>query len=341
MDTADFDYDLPPHLIAQEPARPRDSSRMLVLHHASAEIEHRGFRDFLSYLTPQDIVVLNDTRVIRARLLGRRYPGGGSAQVLLLAEREEGVWEALATPGRRLLPGRRIVFGEGELWAEVLARTAAGGRLLRFSGSGDVRARLEQLGEVPLPPYVHRALQDDGDYQTVYARVPGASAAPTAGFHFTPELLGAVAAKVRAVVSLTLHVGVSTFRPIHTAHVEDHEMHVESYHLPDETARRVSEQVAAGQRVVAVGTSTARALESAMEEAGRVRAGDGETALFITPGYRFRALGALLTNFHLPRSTLLLLVCAFAGRETILRAYRQAVEREYRFLSFGDAMLIV
>jgi len=341
MNITDFDYDLPAELIAQEPARPRDSSRMLVLHPGTGEIEHRAFRDFVSYLRSDDVVVLNDTRVIRARLHGRREPGGGRAEVLLLSEREGGVWEALVAPGRRLPVGRQIVFGEGELRAEVMGRTPAGGRLIRFEGVGDVRADIERLGEMPLPPYIHRGLDQESDYQTVYAQTPGASAAPTAGFHFTPELLEMVKARGQAVAYVTLHIGLGTFRPIHVERVEDHEMHVERYAVPEATAKLVLEAKSQGQRVIAVGTSTARALESAAAETGKVRPGAGETDLFITPGYRFRVVDGLLTNFHMPRSTLLLLVCAFAGREAILRAYRGAVEQRYRFLSFGDAMLIV
>jgi len=347
MNIADFDYDLPSELIAQEPARPRDSSRLLVLHRETGKVEHRVFRDLVAYLAPDDVIVLNDTRVIRARLWGRREPGGGRAEVLLLAEHGENVWEGLVTPGRRLPPGRQIVFGEGELKADVLERTASGGRLLRFSGVGDVRSQLERLGEVPLPPYIHRPLDEEADYQTVYASAPGAAAAPTAGLHFTPEMLEAVRAQVRAVVSLTLHIGVSTFRPIHVEQIEEHEMHAESYAIPEATATLATDAA----RVVAVGTSTARALEAATQENGAasvggtpvplVRPGLGETDLFIFPGYRFRVVKALLTNFHMPRSTLLLLACGFAGREAVLRAYREAVERRYRFLSFGDAMLIV
>jgi len=341
MNVADLDYHLPPELIAQEPVRPRDSSRMLVLHRASGEIEHCTFRDLPSYLGPGDIVALNDTRVMRARLRGRRQAGGGAAEVLLLAERGDSVWEALVTPGRRLPVGRRIVFGQGELWADIVARTAAGGRLLCFGGCGEVGADLERLGEAPLPPYIHSTPADEADYQTVYAQAPGASAAPTAGLHFTPELLEAVRARVDAVVPLTLHIGIGTFRPIRAERIADHEMHAERYVIPEATARLISEGVPVGRRVVAIGTSTARALETAATEEGRVRAGAGETTLFATPGYRFRVLGALLTNFHLPRSTVLVLVCAFAGPEATLHAYREAVARRYRFLSFGDAMLIV
>jgi len=346
MHISAFDYDLPPELIAQQPARPRDASRMLVLHRASGEIEHRGFRDLASFLQPDDVVVLNDTRVIRARLRGRREPGGGKAEVLLLSPRTDGLWEALVTPGRRIQPGRRIVFGEDELRAEVVARTPDGGRLVRFSTAGgsslrnDVSAALERLGEVPLPPYVHTPLAQESDYQTVYAHTPGASAAPTAGLHFTAELLAEVRARVHAVTSLTLHVGMGSFRPIRAENVEDHRMHAEHYGIPESTADLVTKALAEGRRVVAIGTSTARALETAAAE-GVVRAGAGETELFIRPGYEFQTIGVLLTNFHLPRSSLLLLVSAFAGRSRVLQAYREAVELRYRFLSFGDAMLIL
>jgi S-adenosylmethionine:tRNA ribosyltransferase-isomerase len=340
MDTADFSYHLPPELIAQEPARPRDSSRLLVLHRASGEIEHRTFHDLPEYLRASDVVVFNETLVIRARLHGQR-PGGGKAEVLLLEEREPGLWEALVSPGRRLPPGREIAFPEFGLRAEILSRTTAGGRILRFHGPEEAIAGLAELGEMPLPPYITRPLTDARDYQTIYARLPGSSAAPTAGLHFTPEMLEQVRTRVQAVAQLSLHIGLATFRPIHTDRVEEHDMHTEKYHIPEVTAEAVSRALAEGRRVVAVGTTTVRALESAAAEDGRVRPGLGETDLFITPGYRFRVVGGLLTNFHLPRSTLLVLVSAFCGREQILRAYAEAVEQEYRFLSFGDAMLIV
>jgi len=341
MNIADFDYHLPEERIAQEPACPRGSSRLLVVHRSSGRIEPRNFRDLPDYLTPEDVVVLNDTRVIRARLRGRRQPGGGKAEALLLADQGGGVWEALVSPGRKLSPGRHIVFGEGKLRAEVLDRTPSGGRLLRFCGRADLSAELERVGEVPLPPYIRRPLRDEADYQTMFARTPGSSAAPTAGLHFTPELVEAIRARVAALASVTLHIGVSTFRPIHVEKLADHKMHSESYAIPRSTARVVSDALLARRRVVAIGTSTLRALEAAAEEDGRIRAGAGRTDLFVIPGYRFRVVGALVTNFHLPRSTLLVLVCAFAGRELVLRVYREAVAREYRFLSFGDAMLIV
>ena len=340
MNTSDFDYDLPPELIAQEPARPRDSSRLLVLHRDDGAIEHRRFRDLPEYLRPTDVLVLNETRVIRARLRGRRHPGGGKAEVLLLHDHGGGVWEALVSPGRRLPPGREIVFDGAELRAEVVARTPAGGRLLRFPDPERAAALLPVLGEVPLPPYITRPLQHESDYQTVYACRPGSSAAPTAGLHFTEEMLAAVRRQVAAVVPVCLDIGLGTFRPIHAPRVEDHDMHEEHYLVSGHTAAVLSRAMAAGQRIVAVGTTAVRAMESAAE-AGEVRPGAGRTELFIRPGYQFRAVGALLTNFHLPRSTLLVLVCALAGRERILRAYAEAVAERYRFLSFGDAMLIV
>ena len=314
---------------------------MLVLHRATGQIEHRQFRDLPGYLTGQDVVVLNNTRVIRARLVGRREPGGGRAEVLLLIERGNGLWEALVTPGRRIPVGRRLVFGDGQLRAEVVDRTPTGSRLLRFDGAQEVKQAIALLGEVPTPPYVHRPIEQESDYQTVYAEVAGASAAPTAGLHFTDQVLDEVRARVRELVYVTLHIGLGTFRPIHTDTVEEHDIHAEWFEVPATTAAVVSQALANDRRVIAVGTSTARALEAAYNEDGRVRAGAAETDLLILPGYRFRTVGALLTNFHMPRSTLLALVFAFAGRDQILRAYREAVEMRYRFLSFGDAMLIV
>lgn len=340
MRLSQLDYHLPQQLIAQHPARPRDASRMLVLRRRTGLIEHRQFRDLPAYLTADDVVVLNNTRVIQARLRGRRDPGGGKAEVLLLTDRGGDIWEALVTPGRRLPAGRRIAFGDGELVAEVLARTPGGGRLLRFTAAEDVTAAISRYGAVPTPPYVHEALEQESDYQTVYAEVPGASAAPTAGLHFTPQVLQQVRERAGDMVSLTLHVGLGTFRPIHMQMVEDHEMHAEWYEVPAPTAAVVCQALTAGRRVVSVGTSTARALEAACDKSGSLRPGAAETKLFILPGYRFRVVGALLTNFHLPRSTLLALVCAFAGREQIMQAYREAVALRYRFLSFGDAMLI-
>ncbi len=341
MHIAELDYDLPPELIAQEPARPRDSSRMLVLRREAGKVEHRRFKDLPDYLLRDDVVVLNDTKVIRGRLKGRREPGGGRAEVLLLSEREGGLWEALVTPGRRLQPGREIVFGKGELRARVVDRTPSGGRVLRFLGVEPLAPALSRLAEVPTPPYVHRPLDHESDYQTVYARVPGASAAPTAGLHFTAEMLEAVRGRTQAVTYITLHVGLGTFRPIRTEKVEDHTMHPERYAIPEKTAEVITRALAEERRLVAVGTSTVRALESTVAGDGTLRPCTGETNLFISSGHRFRSAGALLTNFHRPRSTLLALICAFAARDQVMRAYREAVEMRYRFLSLGDAMLIL
>jgi len=341
MRVCEFDYHLPPELIAQEPARPRDSSRLLVLHRGSGEIEHRAFRDLSGYLRADDVVVINETRVMRARLRAVRQPGGGAAEVLLLEDRGGGVWEALVSPGRRLPPGRQLAFPVHGLRGEILERTPSGGRLVRFSGPPAVVSALATLGDVPLPPYITRPLDAESDYQTIYARHIGSSAAPTAGLHFTPEMLADVRSRVHAVTSLCLHIGVATFRPMHVEAVEEHEMHTEKYGIPEATADSVNRARAEERRVLAVGTTTVRALEAAADERGRVRAGEAETDLFLRPGYRFRVVGGLLTNFHLPRSTLLVLVSAFAGKELIFRAYEEAVAQRYRFLSFGDAMLIL
>ena len=340
MNVSEFDYHLPPELIAQEPARPRDSSRLLVVHRETGELEHRGFRDVLEYLRPDDVMVLNETRVIRARLPALRS-GGGKAEVLLLEDRGEGVWEALVSPGRRLPPGRDLVFPNCDLRAEILERTPSGGRLLRFTGPAEALAAIPTLGEVPLPPYITRPLEAESDYQTVYARCLGSSAAPTAGLHFTPEVLEQVRVRVRAVTSLSLHIGVATFRPMHVEEIEEHEMHTEKYCIPEATAREVNRASTEGRRVLAVGTTSVRALEAAAREDGRPRGRGSGNGSLPPPGSHFRVVGGLLTNFHQPRSSLLALVCAFAGKELIFRAYEEAVARRYRFFSFGDAMLIV
>ena len=336
---SDFDYPLAPELIAQRPARPRDSCRLLVLDRRTGETWHRQFPDLVAELEPDDVVVLNDTRVLPARLRGRKAETGGEVEVLLLREHAPDSWEALVRPARRVRAGTRLLFGEGELQAEVVGITAEGGRRLRFSSRGPVRRALERLGEVPLPPYVHRRIARRADYQTIYARAAGSSAAPTAGLHFTARLLDRIRAGVDAVVPLTLHIGVATFRPIRTERLEDHAMHVEHYVVPEATARAVNSARERGSRIVAVGTTTVRALESAGRD-GLVQAGAGATDLYLRPGRRFQVVDAMLTNFHLPRSTLLLLVCAFAGREPVLRAYAEAAARGYRFFSFGDAMFI-
>ncbi|MGE5509189.1 MAG: tRNA preQ1(34) S-adenosylmethionine ribosyltransferase-isomerase QueA [Chitinophagales bacterium] len=342
MRVADFDYELPPELIAQTPAEPRDSSRLLVLDRRTGAVEHRHFYDLPRFLSAGDLLVTNDTRVIRARLFGRKAEGGGKVEVFLLRPLSGSEWEALVRPGRRVRRGTALVFGEGELTAQVTGEGPAGKRTVRFAGAGDLRATLDRLGQVPLPPYITTPLSDGERYQTVYAEREGSVAAPTAGLHFTPELLERLAAQGVGRASVTLHVGLGTFRPVEVEEVEAHEMHSEYYEVSAETAERIRAARRSGGRVVAVGTTSCRTLETvAALGGGEMVAGSGWTDIFIYPGYRFRAIDALVTNFHLPRSTLLMLVSAFAGRELIFRAYEEAIRERYRFYSFGDAMLIL
>lgn len=338
--TSDFDYDLPPELIAQHPLAQRDASRLLVYDRATGGVEHRHFADVLEYLNAGDVLVLNDTRVIPARILGRKEDTGGKIEFLLL-RREGDVWETLAKPARRAQPGTWFTFGEGVLRAEVVAEGLEGMRRIRLHHEGTLEEALDRVGTMPLPPYIHERLNDPERYQTVYARERGSAAAPTAGLHFTPALLEAVRAKGVTIAPVLLHVGLGTFRPVAVEDVSEHKMHSEYYEVSAETAETINRTRAAGGRVVAVGTTSARTLESAAAEDGTVHPGKGWTDIFITPGYRFRAVDALITNFHLPRSTLLMMISAFAGsREEMLRVYRLAVEERYRFFSFGDAMLL-
>ena len=349
-----FDYDLPSELIAQTPIEPRDASRLLVVHRDTGALEHRTFRDILSYLRPGDLLVVNRSRVIPARLRGTKAASGGAVEVLLLAVRADlgpDTWEALVRPGRRLHPGQRLTFGDGALGAEVLERTPAGGRIVRLAApDGDVAGALARIGSMPLPPYIHAPLSDPERYQTVYAQIPGSAAAPTAGLHFTPALLAELETRGVGTAYVTLHIGLDTFRPIDEDDVAAHQIHSEAIELDDETAARINATRAAGGRIVAVGTTAVRTLESGAaraEELGHAGGWSvvvpyhGRTSLYIVPGYRFRAVDVMLTNFHLPRSTLIVLVSAFAGREMILRAYREAVAQRYRFYSFGDAMLLL
>ena len=353
---SDFHYELPKDRIAQTPAEPRESSRLMVLHRADGSIEHRIFRDIVSYLRPGDTLVVNDTRVIPARIIGRRIlragengervPTDSSAPVelLLLKQRENDVWETLAGPGKRAKPGDVLDFGDGVLEAEILEVIEGGCRLVRFAvrrGADSFFAALDLLGAMPLPPYITEKLEDPERYQTVYAKHPGSAAAPTAGLHFTPELLERVRGQGVAVVPVLLHVGLGTFRPVKEDRIADHEMHAEYIRVTEEAADEINARRAAGGRIIAVGTTSCRVLESAADENGIVHPVSADTGIFIYPGYRFRATDALITNFHLPESTLLMLVSALAGRETILSAYRCAVESGYRFFSFGDAMFIV
>lgn len=351
---SDFDYELPEELIAQHPPGRRDASRMLVLSRAEARWRDGSFSEFPSELHEGDCVVVNNTRVFPARLVGRREPTGGRVEVLLVRRREDlggETWEALARPGRRLDAGARLTFGDGRLKAEVLSRTDDGARrVVRFETSdtgGDFAALLEEFGRMPLPPYIKREGEDlasrDEDrerYQTVYAASPGAIAAPTAGLHFTSEVFERLRARGVRVAELTLHVGYGTFAPVRAEDLSSHSVAPESFEISAEAADTLNETRARGRRIVAVGTTTVRALESSADERGRVSAGRGETGLTITPGYSFRAVDAMLTNFHLPRSSLLVLVSAFAGRELVLAAYRHAVSARYRFYSYGDCMLV-
>jgi len=337
----DFDYELPPELIAQEPITPRDAARLMVVHRCDGRIEHRFFYELPALLRPQDVLVLNETRVVPTRLVGTRRDTGGRVELLLVRPRDERRWVALGRPGRRLRPGAEIVFGEGLPVARVVDRLGAGEYLVEVSDGGDWESILTRAGHVPLPPYIRRPLADPERYQTVYARIPGSVAAPTAGLHFTPRLLAALEERGVGLVRLLLHVGPGTFRPVRSEDIAAHRMEAEYYCVSEEAAAAINAASERGGRVVAVGTTTTRCLETAGGDDGRVRAESGWTDLFIYPGYRFKVVRALITNFHLPRSTLLMLVCAFAGRELILEAYREAVRERYRFYSFGDAMLIL
>lgn len=338
---SDFYFDLPQELIAQDPLEDRSSSRLLVLDRATGQVSHRIFREIVDYLRPGDCLVLNNTKVIPARLLGVREQTGAHVEVLLLKRRENDVWETLVKPGKKCRPGTKLVFGDGLLRAEVLETVEEGNRLIRFAYEGIWEEVLDRLGEMPLPPYITHKLQDKNRYQTVYARHEGSAAAPTAGLHFTRELLGQIAGKGVHIAYVTLHVGLGTFRPVKEENVLEHHMHSEYYEVTEETADLINAAKARGGRVICVGTTSCRTLESAADDNGFVRPGSGSTEIFIYPGYRFKVLDALVTNFHLPESTLVMLVSALAGRERVLGAYEEAIRERYRFFSFGDAMLII
>lgn len=340
MKTSDFYYDLPPELIAQTPLERRDGSRLLTLDKRTGETGHRHFYDLPRLLRPGDCLVMNDSRVLPARLLGRREPTGGAAEVLLLVDRGDQVWECLVRPGRKVKPGARLSFGDGALTAEVLETLEGGNRLIRFDYEGIFLETLERLGKMPLPPYIKEELNDPERYQTVYSREVGSAAAPTAGLHFTRELLDQIRAMGVRLCYVTLHVGLGTFRPVKEDEITDHEMHAEYCMIPQETADIINRTKQTGGRVVCVGTTSCRTIESWAGEDGALKACAGWTDIFIYPGYRFKVLDALVTNFHLPESTLVMLVSALAGREHILAAYEEAVRERYRFFSFGDAMFI-
>jgi len=338
MKTSDFNYALPEELIAQTPIEPRDMSRLMSLSRRDDTIAHLHFRDIAELLMPSDVLVINDTRVIPARLLGARARGG-ACEVLLLKQLGPKTWETLVRPGKKMKPGCEVSFGDGKLRAKMLATTPAGGRVVEFFCDGTLEAALDELGEMPLPPYIHEKLRDKNRYQTVYARAAGSAAAPTAGLHFTPELLETLKKKGVLIVPILLHVGLGTFRPVKSDNVEEHAMHAEYYEVTEDAAQKINAARSGGGRIIAVGTTSVRTLESACEN-GRLAAKSGWTNIFITPGYSFQMVDGLITNFHLPESTLIMLVSAFYGREKTLRAYATAVEEKYRFFSFGDAMLI-
>ena len=340
MKTSDFYYDLPQELIAQDPLEDRSSSRLLVLDRKTGEMEHRVFRDITEYLRPGDCLVVNNTKVIPARLLGVKEDTGAGIEILLLKRKADNVWETLVKPGKKARPGARIVFGDGILKGEVLEVVDEGNRLIRFEYEGIFEEILDRLGQMPLPPYITHQLKDKNRYQTVYAEHDGSAAAPTAGLHFTPELLEEIQAKGVRLAHVTLHVGLGTFRPVKVEDVSQHHMHSEYYVVEEEHARLINDTRASGGRVICVGTTSCRTLESAADEDGILRAGSGWTDIFIYPGYRFKIMDALITNFHLPESTLLMLVSAFADKEKIMKAYEEAVRQRYRFFSFGDAMFI-
>ncbi len=339
MKKSDFYFELPEELIAQTPLEKRDSSRLLHLDKVTGEMEHRHFYELLDYLHEGDCMVFNDSRVLPARLIGAR-PSGGSVELVLLRDLGEGRWECLSRPGRKTKPGTEIHFGNGELKATVEAVAEGGNRIVRFDYEGIFLEVLECLGKMPLPPYIKEELQDGERYQTVYSREIGSAAAPTAGLHFTKELMEKIAAKGVKLCFVTLHVGLGTFRPVKAEEIEDHEMHSEFCMVPEGTARTVTETKRSGGRVIAVGTTSCRTLESFAQEDGSLPVTSGWTNIFIYPGYKFKCIDALVTNFHLPESTLIMLVSALAGREHILNAYNEAVKQRYRFFSFGDAMFI-
>ena len=351
MKKQDFYFDLPEELIAQDPLTDRSSSRLLILGKEDGSVKHGKFTDVLEYLQPGDCLVINNTKVIPARLIGERIlpensgaapdTKGAQIELLLLKRRENDIWETLVKPGKKAKPGTRIQFGDGLLTAEVLDIVEEGNRLVQFHYDGIFEEILDQLGQMPLPPYITHKLQDRNRYQTVYAKHEGSAAAPTAGLHFTQELLAEIEKKGITIANVTLHVGLGTFRPVKEDNILDHHMHTESYQILESEAKKINDTKKNGGRIICVGTTSCRTVESAADENGFVKAEEGDTSIFIYPGYKFKVLDGLITNFHLPESTLLMLISALAGREHVLAAYNEAVEERYRFFSFGDAMLII
>ena len=341
MNVSDFNFDLPQELIAQDPLEDRSSSRLLVLDKNTGEIEHRGFRDIVSYLKKGDCLVINDTKVIPARLLGEKEETKARIEVLLLKRKEKNVWETLVKPGKKAKPGTVISFGDGLLKGTVINVVEEGNRLVQFSYEGIFEEILDRLGQMPLPPYITHQLKDKNRYQTVYAKHDGSAAAPTAGLHFTKELLEQIEQMGVTIAHVTLHVGLGTFRPVKAENILDHHMHSEFYVIEEEEAGKINHIKRQGGRIICVGTTSCRTIESAAQEDGTVKSGSGWTDIFIYPGYQFKVLDGLITNFHLPESTLVMLVSALAGREHVLNAYEEAIRERYRFFSFGDAMLLL
>ena len=339
MELSDFNYYLPEELIAQTPIEKRDESRLMVLDKNTGEIEHKIFRDIIDYLQPGDCLVRNNTKVIPARLYGKKETGA-NVEFVLLKNLEGDIWEAMVRPGNKLHSGAKVIFGDGLLRAEILETLQDGTRKVKFEYDGIFNEILDKIGLMPLPPYIHESLKDNDRYQTVYAKYEGSAAAPTAGLHFTDELLKKIEEKGISVANVTLHVGIGTFRPVKEKNIEDHQMHTEHYYIKQEDADKINKAKLSGHRVIAVGTTSCRTIETIADEKGLVKACEGDTGIYIYPGYKFKCLDALITNFHLPESTLVMLVSALAGRENILNAYNEAVKEKYKFFSFGDAMFI-
>lgn len=341
MKVEDFDFFLPEELIAQYPLKERDSSRLLVLAKETGTIDHKYFTDLPKFLKAGDVLVINNTRVIPARLFGVKDQTGAKIEVVLLNPTgEKDCWETLVKPGKKLKPGAKIVFGEGLLIGEVLENTVSGERIIKFTYQGIFNEILDQLGQMPLPPYIHATLEDKERYQTVYSKYQGSAAAPTAGLHFTPRLLRELTEQGVEIIDILLHVGLGTFRPVKVENITEHQMHPEFYEISPQAAQRLNKAISEGRRIIAVGTTSTRTLESAFQD-GEIKAGQGWTDIFIYPGYDYKVIDGLITNFHLPKSTLIMLVSALAGKEKILKAYHEAIEEKYRFFSFGDAMLII
>ncbi len=341
LSTADYYFDLPEELIAQDPMAKRDECRLLYMDKETGKVEHHVFNEVINYLEPGDCLVLNNTKVIPARLLGVKEQTGAAVEILLLKRKEADVWETLVKPGKKLRPGARVSFGDGILKAEILDIVDEGNRLVKFYYDGIWEEVLDRLGEMPLPPYITHKLQDKNMYQTVYAKFEGSAAAPTAGLHFTDELLEKIREKGVDMAFVTLHVGLGTFRPVKVDNVKEHHMHTEWYQVTQEAADKINKAKESGHRVICVGTTSCRTIESAASEDGKLSASSGDTSIFIYPGYKFKLMDGLITNFHLPESTLVMLVSAFAGREHVLGAYEEAIKERYRFFSFGDACLFI